>query len=135
MSDAANATSLASSRLLQECLLQEYAVTWARRAINLKVVPHSDDDLWSFVMLPNAQPMSTLFLSPLGSCFAFFIHPDNLCLQLLTVHATRSDPLTPRSQASGRAAQQREREWAALAKERRRQELLEKYNEEYRLCE
>jgi hypothetical protein len=36
--------------------------TWARRAINLKVVPHNDDDLWSFVMLPDAGPVSTIFL-------------------------------------------------------------------------
>jgi hypothetical protein len=53
------------------------------------------------------------------------------------MHAARSDPSTPRSQAAGRAAQQRERERAALAKERkiRRRERLEKYNEEYRPCE
>jgi hypothetical protein len=63
MSDAANPISLALSRLLQERLLKEYAVTWARRAIRLKVVPHSDDDLWSFAMLPDAQPVSRVFLS------------------------------------------------------------------------
>jgi hypothetical protein len=62
MSDATNPTSLACSRLLQEHLLKEYAATRARRAINLKAVPHSDDDLWSFVMLPDAQPVSTVFL-------------------------------------------------------------------------
>jgi hypothetical protein len=62
MSDAANPTSLACSRLLQECLLKEYAATRARHAINLKSVPHSDDDLWSFVMLPDALPVSVLLL-------------------------------------------------------------------------
>jgi hypothetical protein len=36
-------TSLARSRLLQECLLKEYVATRARRTINLKVVPHNDD--------------------------------------------------------------------------------------------
>jgi hypothetical protein len=54
MSDAANPTSLARSRLLQDCLLPEYAATRARRAVSLKSVPHNNDDLWSFVMLPDA---------------------------------------------------------------------------------
>jgi hypothetical protein len=49
MSDAANPTSLARSRLMQEHLPRGYAATRARRVINLKAVPHSDDDLWSFV--------------------------------------------------------------------------------------
>jgi hypothetical protein len=54
MSDTANPVSLARSRLLRERFPKEYAAMWARRVINLKVVPHSDDDLWSFVMLPDA---------------------------------------------------------------------------------
>jgi hypothetical protein len=37
-------------------------------------------------MLPDAQPVSTIFLSLLGF-FHIFIHPDSLCLQLVTVHA------------------------------------------------
>jgi hypothetical protein len=45
MSDMANPTSLAHSRLLQERLPKGYAATWVRRAVNLKVVPHRDDDL------------------------------------------------------------------------------------------
>jgi hypothetical protein len=45
MSDAANPTSLARSRLLQERLLPEYATTRARHVVILKSVPHSDDDL------------------------------------------------------------------------------------------
>jgi hypothetical protein len=55
MSDAANPTSLARSRLLEDRLLPEYAATRARRAVSLKSVPHSHDDLWSFVMLPTPQ--------------------------------------------------------------------------------
>jgi hypothetical protein len=49
----------------------------------------------------------------------------------------RSDPPTPRVRAAGRAAQRREQERAAHAKEKklRRRERLEQYNEEYRLCE
>jgi hypothetical protein len=46
MRDAANPSSLARSRLLQERLLLEYAATRARHAVSLKSVPHSDDDLW-----------------------------------------------------------------------------------------
>jgi hypothetical protein len=45
MSDVDNHISLACSWLLQEHLLMEYMATRARRAISLKSVPHSDDDL------------------------------------------------------------------------------------------
>jgi hypothetical protein len=31
-------------------------------------VPHSDDDLWSFVMLPDAPLVSALLLWVLASC-------------------------------------------------------------------
>jgi hypothetical protein len=72
MSDAVNPTSLMCSRLLQERFLKEYAATRARRAINLKVVLHSDDDLWSFVMLPDAQLVSTVFCFPFGFLFHIF---------------------------------------------------------------
>jgi hypothetical protein len=67
----ANPISFACSWLLQERIPKEYAATRVRRAINLKVVPHDDDDLWSFVMLPDAQPVSTVFPFPLGSCVTF----------------------------------------------------------------
>jgi hypothetical protein len=62
MRDAANPISLVRSRLLQECLLKEYTTTRARRAIGLKLVSHNDGDLLSFVMLPDAPPMSVLLL-------------------------------------------------------------------------
>jgi hypothetical protein len=54
MSDVINPVSLACSRLLQERFPKEYATTRARCAAILKSVSHSDDDLWSFVMLPNS---------------------------------------------------------------------------------
>jgi hypothetical protein len=60
MSDATNPVSLARSQLLQECFPREYATTQAKRAISLKSVPHSNDDLWSFVMLPDTQPVSVV---------------------------------------------------------------------------
>jgi hypothetical protein len=52
---------LVRERLLQEHFLQEYEATWARHAINFKSVPHINDDFWSFVMLPDAQPVSGVF--------------------------------------------------------------------------
>jgi hypothetical protein len=58
MSEATNPTSLARSRFLPKHLPQEYAATRARRAISLKVVRHGNDDLWSFVMLPDAPAVS-----------------------------------------------------------------------------
>jgi hypothetical protein len=58
MSEVANPTSLARSRFLLDSLPHEYAATRARRAISLKAVRHSNDDLWSFVMLPDAPAVS-----------------------------------------------------------------------------
>jgi hypothetical protein len=71
MSDAANPVSVLRSRMLQERFPKEYAATWARRAIKLKSVSHSDDDLWSFVMLPDTKPVSAVFLFPLGPGITF----------------------------------------------------------------
>jgi hypothetical protein len=70
MSDAANPTSLAHSRLLQDRLLPEYAATRVRRVISLKLVPQSNDDLWSFVMLHDTPSVSALLLpfQVLASC-------------------------------------------------------------------
>jgi hypothetical protein len=45
MGDTADPVALAQSRLLPDLLLQEYTATRARRAINLKAIRHSDDDL------------------------------------------------------------------------------------------
>jgi hypothetical protein len=59
MSEVANPVSLARSRFLHERFPQEYATTRARRAISLKVVRHDNDDLWSFVMLPDAPVVSS----------------------------------------------------------------------------
>jgi hypothetical protein len=58
MSEVANLTSLAPSQFLPECLPREYAATTARHAIILKAVRHDNDDLWSFVMLPDAPALS-----------------------------------------------------------------------------
>jgi hypothetical protein len=63
MSEAANPTSLAHLQLLNDHFPREYAATRARRAISLKAGRHSNDDLWSFVMLPDAPPVSWLPLS------------------------------------------------------------------------
>jgi hypothetical protein len=60
MGETANPVSLARSRLVHDRFPREYAATRARRVISLKAIRHSDDDLWSFVMLPNAPPVSKL---------------------------------------------------------------------------
>jgi hypothetical protein len=54
MSETANPVSLARSRLLHDRFPPKYAATRARRAISLKAVRHGNDDLWSFVILPDA---------------------------------------------------------------------------------
>jgi hypothetical protein len=58
MRDTADPTILARSRLLHERFPREYTATRARRTISLKAVLHSNDDLWSFVMLLDAQVVS-----------------------------------------------------------------------------
>jgi hypothetical protein len=136
MSDASNPTSWVCSWLLQERLLKEYAATRVRRAINLKSVPHSDNDLWLFVMLPDAPPVSALLLLlwVLSSCLRLswrFLPAE------VTVNAVRSNPPTSRARVAGLAAQRREQERGVHSKEKRlrRRERLEQYNEEYRLRE
>jgi hypothetical protein len=62
MSGAANPSSLARSRLLQDRLLPEYVTTRVRRVISLNSVPHNDGDLWLFVMLPDAPAVSAPLL-------------------------------------------------------------------------
>jgi hypothetical protein len=63
MGETANPVSLARSRLLHDRFPLEYAAARVRRAISLKAVRHGNDDLWSFVMLPDAPPVSRLPLS------------------------------------------------------------------------
>jgi hypothetical protein len=60
MDKTANLVSLARSQLVHDRFPREYAATQARRAVSLKAVRHSDDDLWSFVMLLDAPPVSKL---------------------------------------------------------------------------
>jgi hypothetical protein len=61
---------VARSRLLSERFPREYATTRARWAVSLKAVKQSDGDLWSFVMLPDAPPVSGPPLFPLSLCGA-----------------------------------------------------------------
>jgi hypothetical protein len=60
MTEEADPTALARSRLLHERFPREYAAARARHAISLKAGWHSNDDLWSFIMLPDAPPVSGL---------------------------------------------------------------------------
>jgi hypothetical protein len=64
MTEEADPTALARSRLLHERLPQEYAATRARCAMNLRSVLHDRDDLWSFVMLPDAPAVSRIPFPP-----------------------------------------------------------------------
>jgi hypothetical protein len=58
MNDAADPTVLAHLWLLHDRFAPEYAATRAKRAISLRSVPHGHDDLWSFIMLPDAPTVS-----------------------------------------------------------------------------
>jgi hypothetical protein len=133
ITEEADPITLARSRLLRERFPQEYAVTRARRAVNLRTVPTDRDDLWSFIMLPDAPPVSNL---PLSSQFPAMYRRDldGCHLQRVTVDASRSDLPTPRARAAARAVQRREQEWAARMKEKRIR-CREQQDEEYRLRE
>jgi hypothetical protein len=63
MTEEVDPIALARPRLLRERFPWEYAMTRARRAVNLRTVPIDHDDLWSFIMLPDAPPVSRLPLS------------------------------------------------------------------------
>jgi hypothetical protein len=58
MTEEADPTVLARSRLLHEPFPQEYAATRVMCAVNLKIVLFDRGDLWSFVMLSDAPPVS-----------------------------------------------------------------------------
>jgi hypothetical protein len=60
MTEEADPTALARSRLLHEHFPQEYVTTRARRAVNLRSVSNSRDKIWSFIMLPDAPAVSGL---------------------------------------------------------------------------
>jgi hypothetical protein len=74
MEETANLVSLVFSWFLSERFPWENAATRARRAVSLKAVKHSDGDLWSFVMLPDAPPVSgsPLFLLSLCDALSWF---------------------------------------------------------------
>jgi hypothetical protein len=80
MDEVADPVALAHSRLVYDHLSPEYAATRARRAINLRAVKNNNDDLWSFVMLPDGQLVSGLFpfsfiLSPCAAATLTFRPP------------------------------------------------------------
>jgi hypothetical protein len=136
MSEVANPVSLARSRFLSEHFPQEYAATRARRAISLKAVRHSDDNIWSFIMLPDAPPGEwVLPLSPSflrerlrGSDISVFPVEGNR--ERCTVRPAH----TPSS--SARAAQRQQQMQAARRERRiRRRERQEQRDEEFRLRE
>jgi hypothetical protein len=137
MSEAANPVSLARSRLLHARFPLEYAATRARRAISLKAVRHGNYDLWSFVMLPDAPPVSRLppsFIAPRCPVATVTFRSSQ---QRVAVNAARFDPPTPRARARMRVAQRRKQERAARKKERRtrRWERREQRDEEFPLRE
>jgi non-ribosomal peptide synthetase component F len=110
--------------------------TRARRAINLSFVSHGRDDLWSFIMPPDAPAVSGLPLL-LRSLAMHWCGLNGCFYQRVTVDTTRSDPPRPRARVAARAAQRWEQERAACRKERRIRwrERRERESEEYRLCE
>jgi hypothetical protein len=139
MHEEADPVALAQSRLLPDLLLQEYAATRARRAVNLRAMRVDDTALWAFTMLPEG-PLVSRVPTPLrsfGSWSIVMIWGFTRPLQVMVVNAARSNPPTPRARARVRVAQRREKERAARKKERsiRQRERREQRSEEFRLRE
>jgi hypothetical protein len=65
MHEEADPVALAQSRLLPDHLLQEYATTRARRAVNLRAMRVDDTVLWAFTMLPEG-PLVSRVPTPFG---------------------------------------------------------------------
>jgi hypothetical protein len=66
MHEEADPVALAQSRLLPDLLLQKYAATRARRAVNLRAMRIDDTALWAFTMLPEG-PLVSRVPTPLRS--------------------------------------------------------------------
>jgi hypothetical protein len=80
MNEMADPVVLVHSRLVHDRLPPEYVATRARRAINLKAVKNSNDDLQLFVMLPDGLLVSGPFpfsfvLSPCAAATLTFRPP------------------------------------------------------------
>jgi hypothetical protein len=119
-------------------VLHEYVATRARSAINLKAVRHGDDDLWSFVMLPEGPLVSrasafspAIPLATRRRGLTFLLFPAACDRERHTVRPAHAPS------PSARAAQRREQERAARKKEKRirRRERREQRSEEFRLRE
>jgi hypothetical protein len=124
MSDAANPVSLECSQLLNERFPTEYAATWTKRAVSLKGGKYSNDDLWSFAMLPDAPAVSGL-----PSLLPFSRRTSAVLTTVFSVEGDRrrppvrpSDHPGPRGRARGvvlgagvSGAQEREKDLAAGA--------------------
>jgi hypothetical protein len=110
------------------------AATRARHTISLKAARHGNDDLWSFVMLPDAPAVSRL--PPFFYSLATHRCDSDISLFLAEgVCGLRTVRLAHALSPSARAAQGREQERAMRKKERRirRWERREQWDEEYRL--
>jgi hypothetical protein len=96
MDETADPVVLAHSRLVHDRLPPEYAATRARHAINLKAVKNSNDDLWSFVMLPDGPLVRGLFplsfIFPPCAAATLTFRPSQ---QRVAVNAARSNPPSP----------------------------------------
>jgi hypothetical protein len=136
MGETANPVLLVRSRLLHDRFPLEYAATRARRAISLKAVRHGNDDLWSFVMLPDAPPVSRL---PPFLCASAMRRCDSDISLFLAEGGRERRAVRPAHgpSPSARAVQRREKERVIRKKERRirRRERREQRDEEYRLRE
>jgi hypothetical protein len=111
MHEEADPVALAQSRLLPDLLLQKYAATRARRAVNLRAMRIDDTALWAFTMLPEG-PLVSRVPTPLrsfGSWSIVMIWGFTRPLQVMVVNAARSDPPMPRARASARNAAARAR--------------------------
>jgi hypothetical protein len=110
MGETANPVSLARSRLVHDRFPLEYTSTSARRAINLKAVRNSNDDLWSFVMLPDAplvsglSPFSFIHSQCIGVALTFSLFPAEGGRERHAVRPAHAPSPSARAAAAGTGA-------------------------------
>jgi hypothetical protein len=104
ISKMTNPVSLACSQLLHDRFPSEYAATRVRRTISLKAIRHGNDDLWLFVMLPDAPPLSRIppfFIPPRCAATTLTFHSSH---KRVAVNAMRSDRPRPEPERARGAA-------------------------------
>jgi hypothetical protein len=96
--------------LLHDRVPSEYAATRVRRTISLKAIRHGNDDLWLFVMLPDAPPLSRIppfFIPPRCAATTLTFHSSHKRVAVNAMRSNRPRPEPERARRSGGSRSER----------------------------